>query len=101
LPRTDVEVIVLDEEWSEISQQAGDDLDVGAADLRFHHLAYVIYTSGSTGQPKGVMIEHRHVLNLWLGLESACRQSTPCDHIALNASLNFDASVQQIAQLLS
>jgi len=28
------------------------------------NLAYVIYTSGTTGKPKGVMIEHRGVINL-------------------------------------
>jgi amino acid adenylation domain-containing protein len=34
-----------------------------AVDLRADHLAYVIYTSGSTGQPKGVMNEHRGMVN--------------------------------------
>ncbi|MFC2145725.1 amino acid adenylation domain-containing protein [Acidobacteriota bacterium] len=28
------------------------------------NLAYIIYTSGTTGRPKGVLIEHRHVVRL-------------------------------------
>jgi amino acid adenylation domain-containing protein len=101
LPSVGGKVIALDEQWSEISQQPCDNLDATALGLGSHHLAYVIYTSGSTGEPKGVMIEHRHVLNLWQGLESAYRQSAPCRRVALNASPNFDASVQQFVQLLS
>jgi amino acid adenylation domain-containing protein len=66
------------------------------------NLAYIIYTSGSTGRPKGVMVEQGNVINLWRGLESAVYgESSACQRIGLNASLCFDASVQQIIQLLS
>lgn len=62
-----------------------------------HNLAYVIYTSGSTGQPKGVMIEHRSVVNLVQGLQRHLyeRYEEPLT-VALIASYSFDASVQQI-----
>jgi amino acid adenylation domain-containing protein len=101
LYNAEADVIVLDDSWSEISKNDASNVDSKAFGLRSHHLAYVIYTSGSTGFPKGVMIEHRHVLNLWSGLERLYGQSTSCQRIALNASLNFDASVQQVVQLLS
>lgn len=61
-------------------------------------LAYVIYTSGSTGEPKGVMVEHRNVVNHWRAVEQLYRD---CGRIGLNAPITFDASVQQIVQLLS
>lgn len=60
-------------------------------------LAYVIFTSGSTGQPKGVMIEHRAVLNLVEALRAKVYGELGAGlKVALMASTVFDASVQQI-----
>jgi arthrofactin-type cyclic lipopeptide synthetase B len=75
--------------WAGESDENPVATDIG---LRTHHLAYVIYTSGSTGQPKGVMNEHRGVVNrlLWmqqaygLGAHDAVLQKTP---------FSFDVSV--------
>ncbi|AMO93246.1 amino acid adenylation domain protein [Collimonas fungivorans] len=72
--------------------------------LNASNLAYVIYTSGSTGQPKGVMIEHHQVINLWVALEQAIYRHHPAENvqrISLNASISFDVAVQQWVQLLS
>ncbi len=64
-------------------------------------LVYVIYTSGSTGQPKGVMINHRGLLNhLYAKIHALQLGST--DIIAQTASHCFDISVWQFfAALLS
>ncbi|MFM0522132.1 amino acid adenylation domain-containing protein, partial [Caballeronia jiangsuensis] len=76
----------------------GDPLVPGLAS---HHLAYAIYTSGSTGKPKGVMVEHRHVVNLHHALHSTVfAHCAPHSGVTLNASIAFDASVQNLTALL-
>jgi amino acid adenylation domain-containing protein len=55
------------------------------------NLAYVIYTSGSTGQPKGVMVEHRSILNTLYGQHSIFRGR----RALLFASISFDAFISE------
>lgn len=101
LPAGASDVIALDAQWGEISECPDTDVDGGLLGLSSQDLAYIIYTSGSTGTPKGVMVEHRQILNLAKGLEIAYPGSVQGKRIALNASLNFDASIQQLLQLAS
>ncbi|MCY1047041.1 amino acid adenylation domain-containing protein [Corallococcus sp. bb12-1] len=65
------------------------------------NLAYVIYTSGSTGTPKGVMIRYGGMLNLQRALRRTVYQGVPAGmRLSVNAPLAFDASVQQLVNLL-
>ncbi len=52
-------------------------------------LAYLIYTSGSTGEPKGVMIEHRSVVNLIYGLSEVIDFSVGKTLLSLT-TISFD-----------
>jgi amino acid adenylation domain-containing protein len=70
--------------------------------VRPENLAYVIYTSGSTGVSKGVMVQHRSVLNLLTALRRVIydRYQDRALRVGLNAPLIFDASVKQLIALL-
>jgi len=59
------------------------------------NLAYVIYTSGSTGNPKGVMIEHRALLNRlhWMQKKYPIGEG---DTILQKTPYTFDVSVWEL-----
>jgi amino acid adenylation domain-containing protein len=87
----DQSAIVLDDEWSQISSEAGDPpiVSTGATDL-----AYIIYTSGSTGLPKGVTVTHRNLFTS----NGARRQyyKKAVESFLLLSSFAFDSSVAGI-----
>jgi amino acid adenylation domain-containing protein len=56
-----------------------------------NNLAYVIYTSGTTGKPKGVMLEHRSVVNYIKNLRSNFLPNYK--RVDFSSSLSFDLTV--------
>ncbi|MFA5683207.1 MAG: amino acid adenylation domain-containing protein [Lysobacteraceae bacterium] len=57
-----------------------------------HHAAYVIYTSGSTGEPKGVLVEHRAIVNRLQWMRSHYGFDAG-DRILQKTPMSFDVSV--------
>jgi natural product biosynthesis luciferase-like monooxygenase protein len=65
------------------------------------NLAYVIYTSGSTGAPKGVMITHRNVINLFEAFDRVLTPSAGSDTMLATTSVSFDISVLEMLWALA
>ena len=96
LPEHFCKVILLDSHWNDIANT-----DLNSAQLsecpdpNSNNLAYVIYTSGSTGDAKGVMIEHKSIVNYTIAAKDAfafCEQ----DKMLQFASISFDTAGEEI-----
>jgi amino acid adenylation domain-containing protein/non-ribosomal peptide synthase protein (TIGR01720 family) len=96
IPSLLVQVLALDTDWDVIAVQPQHNPQPVSS---LQNLAYIIYTSGSTGKPKGVAMSHAGVPPLAvthmerLGIR-------PGSRVLQFASLNFDASVWEIAMAL-
>ncbi|MFJ8082383.1 amino acid adenylation domain-containing protein [Streptomyces sp. NPDC096205] len=73
--------------------------DTAVRTVHPHDLAYVLYTSGTTGRPKAVEVTHANVASLLRGLQASVLSGVGPARVAWNASVCFDASVQQWVRL--
>lgn len=64
-------------------------------DLSCTDPAYIIYTSGSTGNPKGVVVEHRSVVNRLQWMQNSYPLG-PDDVLIQKTSVSFDVSVWEL-----
>ncbi|MGD2089952.1 MAG: amino acid adenylation domain-containing protein [Candidatus Aminicenantes bacterium] len=86
LPAFDMKVICLDSDWQAVAQESNSNLMNKAA---IEDLCYVLFTSGSTGNPKGVMVEHRQLLNYFYGVMERL-DFRPGAHYAVVSTLAAD-----------
>jgi len=82
-----------------------DDLDLQKTSVPIDNsapsaVAYMIYTSGTTGRPKGVMVEHRGLVNTISWYSELCKV-VPGTRVAEHPSFSFDASALDLMTTLA
>jgi natural product biosynthesis luciferase-like monooxygenase protein len=92
LPEHAARVVCVDDEAGAADDGSAANPDCGVGP---ENLAYVIYTSGSTGVPKGVLVEHRNVVNFFHGMDERIAHDPPGVLLAVT-SLSFDISVLEL-----
>lgn len=93
IPNQELLLVSMDQEWSWIAATtAQTPVESG---VTAHHPAYVIYTSGSTGLPKGVVIEHRSVVELMRWVHEQYTEAE-LRGVLFSTSICFDISVYEL-----
>jgi amino acid adenylation domain-containing protein len=92
LPKSDIQVVYLDTDWSRIDRENSANL---GSEVRLDHLGYTIYTSGSTGLPKGVAMTQRALCNL-IAWQIAQPTANPQAKTLQFTPISFDVSFQEI-----
>ena len=95
LPLFPAAIVMLDEDWSEISRQDPENLDGDTRRVDPRQLAYVIYTSGSTGRPKGVLIEQHSVVNFLSAMQRQLKLTVK-DCLVAVTTVSFDIAALEI-----
>ncbi len=99
LPSRHITIVDLDRDKQTLATLPDRNL---ASDVTSGNLAYVIYTSGSTGVPKGVMVEHRNVVNFFTGMDQRIPLERHDENVFLAVtSLSFDISVLELLWTLT
>ncbi|MFF3195077.1 non-ribosomal peptide synthase/polyketide synthase [Streptomyces misionensis] len=90
--------LVTDEPGTAAAVAACPSTDPGVTVHRDHPV-YVVYTSGSTGQPKGVVVTHGGLANLFAAQRPLVFGTGERMRIGLTTSVSFDASCDQLFAL--
>jgi aspartate racemase len=92
IPAEEVKVICLDGDWAAIAQNSGEN---PVPNETPENIAYMIYTSGTMAKPKGVVIQHRSLVNY---ADTAISQFNLCpgDRILQFAPISFDTAAEEI-----
>jgi polyketide synthase PksN len=76
---SEAKLIILDKQWAEVCKSVSGMKDKGQElrrDVTPRHASYVAYVTGKTGKPKGVLVDHKALVNRIYGLQ----KHFPLDH---------------------
>jgi amino acid adenylation domain-containing protein len=90
------EILSIDCRWEEIDEYPDMDFD---SQVSLENMMYIIYTSGTTGKPKGVIVEHKALIN-HARVMSEEFKVVPGKRILSFISMSFDAAGEEIFPLL-